>query len=226
MWLMRKLEEQVDDWQMTDMNPRAKHVIVRRNLSLSSERVVSNQRSLTAVTAEQFDAFQSTLGVNFGMGVRKRAPPIDANEVYTLQDDDVVNMLNIQFTGVNEEQAANWFDPGLDLPVAHQIANGRNFVQMKYDRRTNEYHTIMMTSALRANCQANELNAWLLANEIPWANAPVNHGVFVGMGCEIDGEDWEVVNISNPLAIELQNSDNPDMATRVETWQFCMNHRI
>ena len=81
---MLKLEEQVDDWQMTDMNPRAKHVIVRRNLSLSSERVVSNQRSLTAVTTEQFDAFQSTLGVNFGMGVRKRAPPIDANEVYTL----------------------------------------------------------------------------------------------------------------------------------------------
>ena len=84
----------------------------------------------------------------------------------------------------------------------------------------------MMTSALRANCEADDLNAWFESNEIPWANAPVNHGVFVGMICEIDSEDWEVVNISNPLAIELQNSDNPDMATRVETWQFCMNHRI
>ena len=158
--------------------------------------------------------------------MRKRAPLLGSNEIFYLQEVDVVNFLNIDFTNVTEEQAANWFDDELDLSVAQQIALGRNFVQIKFDSRTNEVTMIMRASALRANCDAPELNQWLLNHEFNWAVVPVaDHGIFEGLTCRIDNELWDVTDFDNLEAIVLRNVKNPGIL-RVEPIDFVLQHQL
>ena len=158
--------------------------------------------------------------------MRKRAPLLGSNEIFHLREVDVVNFLNIDFTNVTEEQAANWFDVEVELSVAQQIALGRNFVQIKFDSRTNEVTMIMRASALNANCGAPELNQWLLNHEFNWAVVPVaDHGIFEGLTCRIDNELWSVTDFNNLEAIVLSKDNDPGIL-RVETIAFVLQHQL
>lgn len=205
---------------------RTKQTITRADLSLESTRLSTTQTTINAVHTGQFDVLQRMFGCVMGVGVRKRHPKVDDNEPCNLRQEDTINMVNVNYTGVEASDADDWFNPDAELSAQEMMANGFNFIRFRYDSRTNELFTSMRTSALLAgSCQATELQDWLSRYDIDW-DVVRDDEVFNGMLVNIEDEYWQVAAFNDGEATlrRLIPGDN-DNEQRVETIQFCLDNR-
>ncbi|EJK71181.1 hypothetical protein THAOC_07405, partial [Thalassiosira oceanica] len=98
------------------------------DLSLESTRLSTTQTTINAVHTGQFDVLQRMFGCVMGVGVRKRHPKVDDNEPCNLRQEDTINMVNVNYTGVEASDADDWFNPDAELSAQEMMANGFNFI--------------------------------------------------------------------------------------------------
>ena len=221
--------------------------ILHGNLHLETKVLPTTITTITAKTPPQFRAIRIFLSNSIGVGIRKRAPNKTdckaGRRIFTLQTADVVNLVDIDLAGLEEDaEGGNWF-PDDVVQLNQYFQKQRNYIKFRYDKRLREFRvTVKCMSVVCGAIDAEPIAAFLLANGINWGgdddddgndserddNADLFQDLRIRRGIIIDNIMWMIssVNIGDNRVVLVRPNAGVDGKTRVVALDVAREHVI
>ena len=189
--------------------------ILHGNLMLESKSLPNCITSITAKTSRELSAVKHYFSPMIGVGVKKRAPTSrevsEGNNQFALQQADTIHMVNINFSGFEEDEAnSSWF-PDDASQRHHYFKHLRNYIKFRYDDRLREFRLTIKAMAIKiGNCDAEPVVQFIQDNGIEWDdNLGENDHIHLrrGRGVVIDNKMW-VISTVTVNGVSLLNDDD------------------
>ena len=113
------------------------HHIFNGHLQFETKYLPTTITTITAKTPSQFDALCCLFSKSIGVGIRKRPPNRTdykaGRRVFAIQEADVVNLVDIDLEGLEDDaKGMDWF-PDDAVQVNHYFDSARNYIKFRYD---------------------------------------------------------------------------------------------
>ena len=127
--------------------------ILNGNLMLESMSLPNCITSITAKTSHELSAEKHYFPPMIGAGVKKRAPTSrevsEGNNQFALQQADTIHMVDINFSGFEQDEAnSSWF-PDDASQRHHYFKHFRNYIKFTYDDRLGEFRLTIKAMAIK-----------------------------------------------------------------------------